>query len=164
MEDSEYLTDQVFRPFKRKKFLRKRTDVTYDLDEAQESAASPPFNVSSHLRDELHSSQLHRLAVNKSTAGDAGTSIQDVLRQRKALLRRRGGIEFGKETSQPLDAVKIGNLSHEEQEGDPDAAEIDRLVSRFAPQTGHVAEANDKHMYGLPFSFTHSIENQWSGD
>ena len=73
-------------------------------------------------------------------------SIQDVLRQRKALPRRRAGIEFTTDTTETPNNSRSLREQLGREEHDAAASEIERLIARFAPQTGHVAEANDKHM------------------
>ena len=83
---------------------------------------------------------------------DSVPSIQDIVRQRKAARGRRTGIEFTKDTTDVAALLPSATMVAEKSDEAMDevATDIEKLVSRFAPQTGHVAEVTDKHMYVSP--------------
>ena len=110
--------------------------------QASVSSTSPPVEIERGTSIYTHTSDEPKISEVGS-----GASVQDVLRQRKAVSRRRGGIGFTNEAQElpPSSADNFAQL--DEQVTDPNDLEIERLVSRFAPQTGRVAEANEKHMY-----------------
>lgn len=145
-EDGEIPSD-IFRPAKRRKFYRKRNDA--EDNEASDAPLPPPV-ASPELQtvDELISQNNGMCGVqDRMEDEDEPLSVAEILRQRKAVQRRRGGIEFSNlnastSTPEPSDA-----LVERENDVPPD---IDSVVSRFAPQTGQVSETvNDKHMYVL---------------
>ena len=150
MQEDDQIPSEFFRPAKRRKFYRKRSDAE---DKKASEATIPPCVASPELQtvDELISQNSRMSGVQgRMEDEDRPLSVAEILRQRKAVQRRRGGIEFSNlnaststpDTPEPSDALV-------EQENDvlPDN---DSVISRFAPQTGQVSETvNDKHMYVL---------------
>ncbi|KAI9770989.1 MAG: hypothetical protein M1840_002693 [Geoglossum simile] len=127
------LSEPLFRPLKRRKFYRKRTDgdevgAGGDWESPVETTALPPTEPLEENRNE--------------TDGSAELDIAEVLRLRK-LRYRRNGIEFtvarppgsGSGTPQP-DADEDAEMTPEE---------VKKVANRFAPQTGQVMDVN-KHM------------------
>jgi hypothetical protein len=127
------LSEPLFRPLKRRKFYRKRTDgdeagAGDDRESQVETTALPPTEPLQENPNE--------------TDGPVKLDIAEVLRLRK-LRHRRNGIEFtvarppgsGSGTPQP-DADEDDEMTPEE---------VKKVVNRFAPQTGQVMDVN-KHM------------------
>lgn len=72
-------------------------------------------------------------------------SVVELLRQRKVAQRKKAGIEFtnlntsaDSTTKQPKHALI--------EKPDDTPADIKQVIERFAPQTGQISEATDKHM------------------
>ena len=145
--------DRVFRPAKRRKFYRKRPSE----DDSNNNSVSPngqPESTGLLTIDELI---LHQGVAPADTEagveshGDNGSSsVTELLRLRKAAAQRKrgGGVEFSN-----LNGVNHHNVPKSSQangqlpENDDTIASIEKkVVNRFAPQTGLVADV-DKHMY-----------------
>lgn len=157
--DSGTPSMDLFRPSKRKKIYRKRADADEDADaddvdipsHASTIAAVPPPEPAAVDEPIADMSSPHIPSSEQDPP-----SIQDILRQRKAAQRRKAGIEFTNTSTNILghQSASTALIKSDKEAGEDSVSlEIERLVSRFAPQTGHVAEANDKHMYGLPARF-----------
>ena len=116
----------TFRPTKRPKLYRKR-------ESSAEPSTEPP-NAAQNT-DQL-------LLSTSNLASEL--SVTDILRQRKVLQRRLGGIKFS--TSEPVS--KVAETQIERISNAPTTSASTRLEAvgdRFAPQTGQVADV-DKHM------------------
>ena len=133
---------QVFRPFKRRKFYRKKSET--DNEEFAE-ATSQIMSTSSAPFD----SQSPRSNSPSQTSDDAAASLADLLRRRKAAHRRKGGVEFTSAAASSAPAPRLGDALIERKE-DISSVKLEGMTSRFATQTGQVVEETDKHMYG-PF-------------
>ena len=137
-------TPDLFRPSKRRKFYRKRTDAE---DEALPTVSSAPPPESMTV-DELISHHGHLTDTPDQKIDEESSSVAEILRNRKAALRRKGGIEFNNShtstsaTPQTSDALEVKE--------DDTPADIKLVIDRFAPQTGQVSDVTDKHMYAFP--------------
>ena len=142
-------SSQSFRPAKRRRFYRKRTET----DDEDASDAPPTLAaVTPELQtvDELISHNGLGKNVFPHPDDETAPSIADLVRQRKAIQRRRGGIEF---TNLNPSLAASNGLSLEEAlvvREDDTPADIKSVIERFAPQTGQITETTDKHMYALP--------------
>ena len=138
-------SSDLFRPSKRRRFYRKRTDAE---DEVLPTVSSPPPPPESMTVDELISHHARLTDTPDQKADEEVSSVADILRHRKAALRRKGGIEFNNThtstsaTPQTSDALEV--------KGDDTPADIKLVIDRFAPQTGQVSATTDKHMYAFP--------------
>lgn len=149
MEDSQHLS--VPPPFKKRKFYRKRTG---DQDEMPDNATvtesqSPPPPAELLTLDEMISRNSEASLVQIQDQQIAPLSVAELLRQRKALQRRRAGIAFANTstaTSTPLPTAQITHLEPDEQDS---PSKLVTVADRFAPQTGQVADV-DQHMYAEP--------------
>ena len=137
----------LFRSAKRRKFYRKRNDTDDDdLPKARAESSTPPPEPLTV--DELISQEGDTPTPQEQPEEDRSLSVAEILRQRKAAQRRRGGIEFtnlttsNSTTPQPSDTLVAKE--------DELPADIRSVIERFAPQTGQISEATDKHMYVLP--------------
>ena len=141
--DPDTLSDHFTPSSKRRKFYRKRTDAQYDAEPALSSAPSPQ----SMTLDQLIQNHAHPTQPHRQDADEEPSSVAEILRQRKAALRRKGGVEFTNNStstataSKPSDALTV--------KGDETPADIKAVVERFAPQTGQVSDVADKHMYAF---------------
>jgi hypothetical protein len=126
--------EAIFRPVKRRKFLRRREFEPEDSQEAHvanansvhdndSSAAQPP----SQLNETVSSRELARL--------------------RRLQRARKGGIEFSNTSRQSTD--KTGNQAVVTTE-DLENERIRAMCDRFTAYTGRTVDV-DKHMYGSPY-------------
>lgn len=132
------------RPFKRRKFYRKRTEaggVNSDIEPVLPTAQS---------------NQPHLTVGNTPKSADVDaqpvsvpSSVGEILRQRKALQRRRGGIEFKKTGNALTNEISDPCSGSPSLESDKGIKKPISVVDRFAPQTGQVANV-DQHMYVMP--------------
>lgn len=138
-------------PFKKRRFHRKRTGYAVeempDKARTTESPSSPPPTELLNL-DETMSRNSNIAGTQSQEQRDAPLSVAELLRQRKALQRRKGGIGFSNAsttTDIALPAPQDESPIHEEG---PIQTKFTTVTDRFAPQTGQVAEV-DQHMYGI---------------
>ena len=140
--DGQNLAD-LFRPAKRRKPYRKRIDLEEEDPKPESHKSVPPPEPMTV--DELIARNGHSTPPQEKADEEAALSITEILRHRKAIARRRGGIEFTNNNPsdstppQPSDALI-------EREDEP-PADIKSVIERFAPQTGQVTDTTDKHMY-----------------
>ncbi|KAG7006391.1 hypothetical protein G7Y79_00015g039810 [Physcia stellaris] len=133
-------------PFKKRKFYRKRAqleDEVSDIAKATESLSSPSPSELLTLDEMIvrHSNGVS----NPSRDQDGELSVAELLRHRRALQRRKGGIGFanvGVATSMAPPAPQSSNLATEEE---GTTSKFVTVADRFAPQTGQVADV-DQHM------------------
>ncbi|KAI9810357.1 MAG: hypothetical protein M1827_006324 [Pycnora praestabilis] len=132
------------RPFKRRKFYRKRTAN----DDEKDGGHSP---ASSHAPTEELSSAISQTSTAPvpnfgGDEADAQSVMTGILRRRKAARARWGGIEFTNATHIRQNGSQTTQqpLALTEHEGGT-SEEVAAVVNRFAPQTGQVADV-DKHM------------------
>ncbi|KAL8797671.1 MAG: hypothetical protein Q9195_000023 [Heterodermia aff. obscurata] len=145
MEDPPELSSPP--PFKKRKFYRKRTGYE---DEMPDSASitesqSPPPQTELLTLDEMISRNSGASPLQMQELQNVPLSLAELLRQRKALQRRRGGIGFANTsttTGETLPTAQIKNVEPEEQAS---PANFVTVADRFAPQTGQVADV-DQHM------------------
>lgn len=140
-------SDLNIRPFRRRKFYRKRgkVDDSATIDDInseinKDDDAARPFTkeglISYHGQNQDVEEQGREV--------DSRLPAAQILRQRKAAQRRRGGIEFTNADNSRISAAAPGN-GDALIEKDDTVQEIKTVVDRFAPQTGQVADV-DKHM------------------
>lgn len=151
MEDSPGLSAPP--PFKKRKFHRKRTGSEDEMpDNARISdSQSPPPPTESLTLDELISRNSEASLIQIQEQQSAPLSLAELLRQRKALQRRRGGIGFTNTSTNSSSALPTAQIKHlDPEEQNPPTAFV-TVADRFAPQTGQVADV-DQHMYAEPIS------------
>ena len=146
-QNDEQNSADLFRPAKRRKFYRKRTDVEEEEEEeapkpeSHRSVPSPePMTV-----NELIARNRHNTPPQEKCDEEAALSIAEILRQRKVTARRRGGIEFTNNNPSNSTAPQPSEALIEREDETP--ADIKSVIERFAPQTGQVTDTTDKHMY-----------------
>ena len=145
-QETSLSVEQTFRPSKRRKFYRKRAD-DHDEDNNEQPAEQVAHSPTSVTLDELVSSQGQ--PVSRSHLQEEITpSIADILRQRKALHRRKGGIDFTNEITATKLLPSYALIQQTPAEINGITADVEKVVNRFAPQTGQVADVN-KHMYAI---------------
>ncbi|KAL8683517.1 MAG: hypothetical protein Q9186_000557 [Xanthomendoza sp. 1 TL-2023] len=131
---------EVSRPFKRRKFYRKRADTT-ESDEAYPGTSIPNIPPADGGLDKDAEYTYH--------ADDADDTsplpVAEILRRRRAAQRKRTGIEFGKSTALPESSTTGVSIGGDLLDREDSLDKILTVVDRFAPQTGQVADV-DKHM------------------
>ena len=139
---------ELSRPFKRKRFYRKR--VNADGSDGV-SPASPPSQPASLNVLELESNvdqNTQPSPISLEAGDDLSSRMAEILRQRKAAQRRKGGVEFTSALASTLDSTPSTALVRNDENETPE--DIKSVISRFVPQTGQVTEETDKHMYDQP--------------
>ncbi len=133
-EEMEHKHFDSFRPNKRRKFYRRRSDTPDEraVVAAPSAAAIPPQPLTV---DEL---------IAQNGPEELQLSVTEIVRQRKAAQRRRGGIEFTNLNISSSAVPQSSDALVETEDGV--TADIKSVIDRFAPQTGQVSEAADKHM------------------
>ena len=137
--------DQVFRPAKRRKQYRRRNDEDDEHTPSVPETSTPQLSTDLYLeKSELPRDDLPEVQASSASLEDISRS--ELLRQRKLLQRRRGGIEFTNRDESGEKQMIFVERSGRPTEQDEIADEIEKVVNRFAPQTGQIADVN-KHMY-----------------
>lgn len=143
---------ELFRPIKRRKFVRRKADPEADEDESTKDAIAPVAAPEPATIDELISQGGDSIPSIPTIPQEVKLSVQDLIRQRKVAQRRKAGIEFSNHhaaSPAPQNAQQL--ITKEEVEEEEEVPEdIKSVVSRFAPQTGQVTDDTDKHMYVSP--------------
>ncbi|KAL8782754.1 MAG: hypothetical protein Q9213_005132 [Squamulea squamosa] len=155
--------DEISRPFKRRKFYRKRAGSSHS-----DQAALPETQNTSDIIPRL-------LPMNKTSAKspdnpcltldeDDSTPlpVAEILRQRRITQRKRAGIEFTNVTTVPDSSLIEAITGDGILDKDDTLDKILTVVDRFAPQTGQVADV-DKHMYATPDSAAGSARAHANG-
>ena len=143
--DGQNLAD-LFRPAKRRKPYRKRTDLEEEGPEPESHIPVPPLGPMTV--DELIARNGHNTPPSEKAQEETALSIAEILRHRKATARRRGGIEFT--NNNPSDSTPPQPSDALIEREDETPADIKSVIERFAPQTGQVTETTNKHMYIFP--------------
>ena len=145
------------RPSKRRRFYRQRTDTPdEDVSDAPQVSTYPPEQL--HSVEALVSRNGGAKENDDDTEGEGLLSVADLIRQRKAIQRRRGGLEFNNlsPSMSTLNSTHPGGALVVKEDETP--ADIKSVIERFAPQTGQISETTDKHMYDLP-SWFHNLQD-----
>lgn len=131
--------------FKRPKYYRKRAEI-----ETPAPGDDAKFDLNEEEAKTLTLDELiihHGLDSNMTVERDEYSqfSAAQIIRQLKAVPKRRGGIEFTIPTvNDRTDSPEPEDSGHLKDK-DATAQDIKTVVDRFAPQTGQVADV-DKHM------------------
>ena len=144
-------TDDLSRPFKRRKFHRKRSgspqsDQAVLAETPCSSSKSTPNLLSIDNTPSEPPAQSLELIDDENDDNRPSLSVAEILRRRRTAQRKRAGIEFTNATANSDSGVAEaidGNVILDKE------ASLDKIlnvVDRFAPQTGQVADV-DKHMY-----------------
>ncbi len=142
VEDRASPVEPLFRPVKRRRHYRRRSDdpdvSTGDVPgvTSQNSALEPTSTAHAfeHPPDERTDDDTPPLPT------------AEILRLRKLARHRRGGIEFAPGDADSIRTTMMSestDLMHVERDEPPE--EIAAIANRFAPQTGQVADVN-QHM------------------
>lgn len=157
--DTETTIHELSRPFKRRRFYRKRVDSSQS-DQAALAETPGSSNSTPNLPSIDHTPARPPTHPLETIDGDdhSSLSVADILRRRRATQRKRAGIEFTNATavqeSSAVEAIAGDGLLDKEASLD----KILTVVDRFAPQTGQVADV-DKHMYVVTDDAMHCKRN-----
>jgi len=127
----------VFRATKRRKVFRRRTDADDDF-------ANPSLTTTQDAQPET---TLSRALEQTEDDTNDGAPVMDLLKQRRLLKARRGGIAFNQEQSRLLE--KQGTPQELMLLEAPSASSS--AISRFAAETGQRIVSNDNVMLVSPF-------------
>ncbi|KAL8685457.1 MAG: hypothetical protein Q9218_007748 [Villophora microphyllina] len=131
--------DDSFRPFKRRKFLRKRVESPSDNGE---NRIPESIVLNDDTPDRLFPPRTDR---EEQTHVEAPITVTELLRRRKAVQKRRLGIEFSNAAPAGESSALVPRAGDEILDNEDSLEKILSVVDRFAPQTGQVADV-DKHM------------------
>ena len=149
--ENEASAPELFRPSKRRKFYRRKIEAEAEDDEAASAPPNAPAPAPEPMTvDELISHGGDGSSTAQEASGEAKRSINDIIRQRKAIQRRKGGIEFTNHDAAHPSPETSNQLVRKEDVEDEISEDIRNVISRFAPQTGQITEDTDKHMYVSP--------------
>jgi hypothetical protein len=135
------IDEPLFRPVKRRKFLRKRQDQRLQDPKPCVPQTGPPSlepTCKIQLADDASS------GPNEHHGQD--TITVDILRRRKAHKVRRGGIEFSTGSRQMGDGGRESPSSGALTLENVEEARLRAISDRFIPYTGQQVDV-DKHMY-----------------
>ncbi|KAL2011884.1 hypothetical protein VTN00DRAFT_4602 [Thermoascus crustaceus] len=131
--------EPLFRPVKRRKFLRKRVDDEPD-QVAAENSSHPPRALG---EDGETTREIAPFASPKDQDENGESQIADIRRLRKPYKARRGGIEFSTSSRQrPDDDSQYSDVV---AAPDPESEKIRAICDRFTTHTGQKVDV-DKHM------------------
>lgn len=134
--DMDMASPPIFRPLKRRKFLRRRVDYD-ELDGVQSST---------------HDAEEDAGGAHQATPTPLGQETEDsapstrFAKLRKPFRARRGGIEFSATSRFTPDAA-ARSTNPEPTSEDMEAIRIQAMCDRFTPHTEQKVDV-DKHMYG----------------
>ncbi|KAL2142597.1 hypothetical protein VTI28DRAFT_988 [Corynascus sepedonium] len=145
--ETDAVPQVVFRPGKKRKAYRQRTD---------ESSSAPDSGEALNEAERAASSSTHTATIERDE-DEEGLSVAEVLRRRNARKHKHGGVGFRagpssgpgggdpatSEENEERGLVPWGNA--DVQQG-AEVAVIGGISKRFAPQTGMVGELVNKHM------------------
>ncbi|GAB1195293.1 hypothetical protein APSETT444_004551 [Aspergillus pseudonomiae] len=129
--DTASIPETLFRPVKKRKFLRRRPEDTLD-----------DFRIENRRDD-----RDPNLTTPQSQADNDTVHPTDLVRLRRLHRFRKGGIEFSTTSRQSADNDKRAAVSTESVE-DLEAQRIQAMCDRFTAHTGQTVDV-DKHMYDL---------------
>ena len=140
-------------PFKKRKFYRRRAeDDAEKLDSVRTSDPTPPrASPESLTLDELITQNSQPLDSQDQRQHDISFSTAELLRQRKTLQRRKGGIAFVNEDLATKSVSYVAPNQKADSEPNEALSRFATVADRFAPQTGQVADV-DQHMYAILFT------------
>ena len=131
--------EPLFRPAKRRKFLRRRPQDNADSNDAADEARS-------------ESSENARLGPGTQTTLDQNkeesSSDTGIVRLRRPRAVHKGGIRFSA-TSRPGRDDSRQQQTALEPTVDPEKEKVQLMCDRFTAYTGQTVDV-DKHMYGFP--------------
>jgi len=140
-------------PLKKRKVYRKRPQSEDEEVDSIHIASPPTANaLEPAILDKLISQSSRDADAKSYNEQETPLSVTEILRQRKAIQRRKAGIEFravdtaSRNDSSEAKAKATSSLLDKEDTLD----RIITVVDRFAPQTGQVADV-DQHMYATPY-------------
>ena len=140
---------ELFRASKRRKVYRKKLGSESGDDENASAALSHALPIAA-LEPMTVDELITQGGDGPSTAlrpdSEFQLSVQDIIRQRKASHRRRGGIEFSNHAATSPNPTDRTELVKKDDVEDEIPEDIKSVISRFAPQTGQVTDETNKHM------------------
>ncbi|PGG96752.1 hypothetical protein GX51_07662, partial [Blastomyces parvus] len=132
--------EPLFRPVKRRKFLRKRPETS--PDESQPPQPSPDPEAVTRRSPTVQDGEVSEAQPNESE--EMGTGVADIFRLRRALKARRGGVEFTVSPKPAADEHGESQLEVDTMAQDPEDMVIRGISDRFVAHTGQRVDV-DKH-------------------
>ncbi|OJD25312.1 hypothetical protein ACJ73_03318 [Blastomyces percursus] len=133
--------EPLFRPVKRRKFLRKRPETSPD----ESQPPLPSLDPEAACRRSLAGQDGEASEAHINEPKEIGTGITDIFRLRKALKTRRGGVEFTASPKLAVDQHGESQLEVDSMAQDPEDMVIRGISDRFVAHTGQRVDV-DKHM------------------
>lgn len=133
------LSQPLFRPVKRRKFLRRRGGDDDDHDHDPESHRDTQVAAPEPTSDRQDSTS------PASNEADSSIPATDILKLRKPFRPRKGGIEFSA-TARPTTGSGAKFSANETGSEDAEKLKIQAMCDRFTAHTGQKVDV-DNHMY-----------------
>ena len=134
-------------PFKKRKIFRRRFQAEDDGNDDNIIVTPPsPSAVGAVTLEELIAQGSRSTKCDLRDEQEEPLSVAEILRQRRAIQRRKGGIEFRNHDTTSKNEASDTQATNPLLDEDETLNKIITVVDRFAPQTGQVADV-DQHMY-----------------
>lgn len=147
MEDVDIAPESLFRPAKRRKFIRRRPD-----EDAEETETSRDITTTTSTTDQKHVPD----GQSKLNEGDdESTQSTGVVRLRRPNPARKGGIGFSA-TSRPGQNSNRQSALVPSRESEKES--IRDMTDRFTGNAGQTVDV-DKHMYATPSTLQEACKN-----
>lgn len=135
--------ETIFRTHKRKRVLKRHQDDAEDAQfELQPSPAIAPPTTTDNLT--IVEDDSDKNGIDSETEDSGTLPISEIIRRRKIIQSRRGGIEFSNAHQKQRRGTDVSNEGTVTTMDKPNVLEM--AAKRFAPQTGLVTESTDQHM------------------
>lgn len=145
------VSDRNFRPppFKKRKVYRRRPQSEDEQDNGIHISPPTATTPESVNANDLFSQSSRDADAKVHHEQETPLSVAEILRQRKSVHRRRGGIEYRTVDTASKSEASGTQATSSLLDKDDTLDKITTVVDRFAPQTGQVADV-DQHMYAMP--------------
>ena len=134
-------------PFKKRKIFRRRFQAQNDGNDNNITVTPQgPSAPAALTLEELIAQGSGDVECDLRDEQEEPLSVAEILRQRRATQRRKGGIEFRNHDTSSKNEASDAQAMNPLLDEDETLNRIITVVDRFAPQTGQVADV-DQHMY-----------------
>lgn len=133
-EEEDIAPEPIFRPAKRRKFIRRRQDEGDDTNPDTVTATSTPDQTVATNKDQT---------TTEPNDNEETTNSPNLVRLRRPNPARKGGIGFSATSRLGQEG---GSRSNSVIPGDPEKERVQAMADRFTGNSGQTVDVN-KHMY-----------------